>query len=271
LNKNLWIFCGLIGALISGDVHAECQDIEDEILSDSLCTKIRTYKSKDASERPTLLVALHGDSPWGPADYQYNFAKEISEKSNNLIAVGMLRPGYSDSMKRTSDGIRGKTVGDNYDETRIHQIAGAILQLKKYYHARKVVLAGHSGGAAITASLIALYPKLIDHAVIVSCPCNINEWRKDMYASSKYDGFKGDLESVSPIDLVKHIASGTEITMFVGNKDDVTKPNLNEEYKTALQQAGKKVTLNIIDGTHDIFMDSQVIGKLVTIVKSYNQ
>ena len=64
-----------------------------------------------------------------------------------------------------------------------------------------MILAGHSGGSAITASLIALYPHLVDHAVIVSCPCNINAWRKDMYVSSNYDGFKGDLDGISPIDL----------------------------------------------------------------------
>ncbi|NQY65466.1 MAG: hypothetical protein HRT38_17470 [Alteromonadaceae bacterium] len=130
MNKSSWIFTVIVGLFVASTVQAECLDIVNEVFNNETCTKIKTFKSKKVSKSPVLLVALHGDSPWNNPDYQYRFAKHIADENINLISVGMLRPGYTDPMKRTSDGVRGRTVGDNYDETRIHQIAGAIKSLK---------------------------------------------------------------------------------------------------------------------------------------------
>ena len=62
---------------------------------------------------------------------------------------------------RKSDGEMGLTVGDNYDDVRVKQITDAIKSLKHIHKAGKVVLIGHSGGAAITTRIIGLYPNLI--------------------------------------------------------------------------------------------------------------
>ena len=66
----------------------------------------------------------------------------------------MLRPGYTDPIGRTSDGVKGDAIGDNYDEKRVNQVAQAITELKKLYSPSKVILVGYSGGAAITTNLI---------------------------------------------------------------------------------------------------------------------
>ncbi len=240
----------------------------EEVCTQNNCTKIQAYKSKNLTETPVLVVVLHGDidPPQNLLSYQYNFSKIISERSNDVIAVGLLRPGYTDHLNRTSDGERGEAVGDNYDDARVLQIGAAIEKIKSIYKPRKTVLAGHSGGAAISAKLIALKPKLVDEVFLVSCPCNINVWRSDMYKRNRYDGFKGDLTISSPLDLVAHIAPSTGITIIIGRDDDVTKPHLSDEYHSALTHSGKKSRKVVIPGGHEIFMSSSVVAEILKSV-----
>jgi predicted esterase len=251
-------------------VHAGCEDSVNEIFAGNSCTKIKTYKSADVTENPILIVALHGDSPFNNPGYQYRFAKLVANKNSNVISVGMLRPGYTDSLGRTSDGVKGDAIGDNYDKKRVNQIAKAIIKLKKMYSPSKVILAGHSGGAAITANLISLFPLLIDHAFIVSCPCDVNAWREDMFSLTKKPIFKGNIEALSPIDLVEHLSKKTIISIFVGKDDKVARPILSERYKTAATKEGLNVSLEVIDGQHNIFLGSDIINAITEIVSSYN-
>lgn len=252
-------------------VNAQCNDSLNEVSVQGVCTKIKTYKSNKITETPVLVVNLHGDSPFNDPSYHYEFANYIAQHSVNTVSVGMLRPGYTDHLKRTSDGVRGETIGDNYDEPRIHQIAQAIVKLKAIHNSKNVILAGHSGGSVITAKLIALYPKLISHAFIVSCPCNISRWRADMYKSSQYEGFKRSLDTISPIKLVDDVSNETGITLFVGKNDKVTKPYLSNEYFSALKKAGKKVDYHVIDGDHELFLNPVILESVVNIVSTYNQ
>ncbi len=245
----------------------------EEACDQNVCTKTQVYKSKRLTKHPVLVIALHGDinPPQNFLSYHSRFAKTISEKSNNVIAVGLLRPGYTDHLNRTSDGERGETVGDNYDDARVRQIGTAIEKLKSIYKPKKTVLAGHSGGAAISAKLIALKPKLVDSVFLVSCPCNINAWRSDMYKRNRYDGFKGDLTIASPLDLVEDIDPNTDITIIVGREDDITKPYLSNEYHSALTREGKISRKLVINGGHEIFMSSTVIKTILQSIKNENR
>ena len=266
----VYIFAAVVGLLIASSAQAQCQTGMNEVLSNNACTKIRTYKSNDISEKPILLITLHGDSPFHNPSYHYKLARLVAEKSNNLVAIGMLRPGYTDAEDRVSDGIKGDAIGDNYDQSRVDQIAKAIQQLKAHYKSSKLILAGHSGGSAITANLIALYPGLVDHAFIVSCPCNINAWRKDMYKLTNKSIFDGDLEAISPIELVEHISNRTAVTLFVGKDDVVTNIALSNEYKSALEQAKINTTMHVVDGEHNIFLKGEIVDAITSVVGRYN-
>ncbi len=271
MNKIIKTCVLLVGFCLAISAQAQCQNIIDEVLVDKTCTKIRTFKSDNLSKNPILIIALHGDSPFNNPSYQYKFAKIVAEDSNNLISIGMLRPGYTDEMKRTSDGVKGDAIGDNYDKIRVEQIAKAIQKLKTHYKPKKVILAGHSGGSAITANLISLYPKLVDHAIIVSCPCDVNSWREDMYKLTKKPIFNGALETLSPIKLVKNISKTTKISMFSGKNDVVTKTSLSNEYKLALERLDIDVKLYVIDGEHNIFLNNNVISSTIKIISGYNK
>ena len=247
-----------------------CSDIANEVLVEGSCTKLKTYRGTDVGDAPVLVVALHGDAPFNNPSYQYEFAERIAAEAGNVISIGLLRPGYTDGQDRQSDGIRRLTVGDNYDTPRILQIANAIAHLKKHYNASKVILAGHSGGSAITAKIIAIYPNLVDHAFIVSCPCNINDWRADMFETSDYDGFKGDIDVESPDALIANIPPETGITIFIGDSDPVTRKYLSDNYVNALSRAGKKADYHIIEGNHAIFLNDMVIRAVLEKAKAYS-
>jgi predicted esterase len=270
MNRVLAVFSATICLFLANLVYAECDDILNEIFAGNSCTKVRTYRSANVTNKPLLVVALHGDSPFNNPGYQYRFAKKVAYKNSNVISVGILRPGYTDPLGRTSDGIKGDAIGDNYDEKRVNQIAQAITKLEMLYSPSKVILAGHSGGAAITANLISLFPLLIDHAFIVSCPCDVNAWREDMFSLTNKSIFKGKIETLSPIDLVEHLNKNTIISLFVGKDDKVARPILSEKYQTAAKKEGSKVTLEIIEGQHDIFLSPDIIYAITNIISRYN-
>jgi pimeloyl-ACP methyl ester carboxylesterase len=119
----------------------------------------RAYQSARLSAHPHLLVVLHGDAPGINPSYQYVFAQRAAAALNDVIAVGLLRPGYADGMGGKSEGSRGWAIADNYTAGDIASVAAALKALKTRYHAADLTLAGHSGGAALTADIIALYPQ----------------------------------------------------------------------------------------------------------------
>ncbi len=252
-------------------VHAGCEDNLNEIFAGNHCTKIKTYKYNEVTENPILVVVLHGDAPFNNPTYQYLFAQLVALKNSNVISVGMLRPGYTDPSGRTSDGVRGQAIGDNYDENRVNQMAQAIEELIKMYSPSKVILAGHSGGAAIAANIISLFPSLIDYALIVSCPCDVHAWRKSMFSSTNSPAFSGKINTLSPIDLVDRLSKKTTISIVGGKDDEVALPSFSEEYYKAVTKKGLKVTLELIEGGHDIFLRPEIIDNMNRIITDYNK
>ncbi len=85
--------------------------------------------------------------------------------NSDVVAVGLLRPGYIDPQGNRSDGERGESVGDSINVTNTEAIADAISGLRGRWNARKVVVAAHSGGAALAANILNRHPSLIDHAL----------------------------------------------------------------------------------------------------------
>ncbi|WDE08835.1 alpha/beta fold hydrolase [Thalassomonas viridans] len=267
--KSVVASIGILIMLISFSLHAstECNNIESEVFANGACTVIETYKSSILSASPTLAIVLHGDAPFWNPNVQYRVAQYLANNQKNVISIGMLRPGYTDDFNRQSDGERGETVGDNYDDKRVRQIGSSIEVLKEHYKAQKIVVIGHSGGAAITAKVSALFPELVNHAVIISCPCNINAWRKDMLKRNEYELFKGDLNISSPLELAKKVSVNTKVDLIVGKDDDNTKPYLTKQYYEALKKHGKNVYLQTIEGDHNIFQGKQVIATMLAAIE----
>ena len=103
---------------------------------------------------------------------------------------------------------------------------------------------GDSGGAAIAANILGQYPSLIDQALLVSCPCDSDLWRRHMLRRTGNNKlFQGRIETLSPIQQIKNISDDAKVVMVVGEQDDVTPPWLSERYQAAAAQLRKKIKL----------------------------
>jgi len=231
----------------------------------------RTYESEVVSAHPVLVVVLHGDGPppYQFPDYQYAFAAKLAAEDQNVVAVGLLRPGYTDPQGHHSQGCGGERDGDNWGAQDTDAIADAIAALKRHYKAREVVVAGHSGGAAIAANILGRRPKLIDAALLVSCPCgDVNRWRADMLQHTGFSVFKGNIQSLSPIDQIDGINPHVPIVMMTGTDDHVAPLAVAERYRAAAVKAGKDVTLIKLPGRpHNTFIYPKVFAELDAIIR----
>jgi len=229
--------------------------------------KTAVFRGADSNSLPTLVVVLHGDSPFGKPDYQDRFAARVAAAHPSVIAAAILRPGYTDPQGHTSEGARGQMTGDNYNAGNTDAIAAAIDGLKQRFHARRVVVVGHSGGAAIAANILGRHPSLAQAALLVSCPCDVQRWREHMFRKTGFAGFRGEIETLSPLKQLAGVFPGVTIRMVVGEKDDVTPPALSETYRAAAGKIGKPVTLTELAGeTHDILLLPAILTELARLL-----
>ena len=70
--------------------------------------------------------------------------------------------------------------GDNYTAHNVDAVANALQALKTKYGARRLVVVGYSGGAATAGVILGRHPELIDNAVLIACPCDLNIRRQGL-------------------------------------------------------------------------------------------
>jgi len=147
-----------------------------------------------------------------------------------VIAVALNRPGYADGEGRASQGANyGRS--DNYTAGNIAAVGGAIMALKAHYGARRVVYVGHSGGAAVGGVLIGRRPRLIDAAVLISCPCDIPRWLAERRRAPWS-------RCLSPSAYVHRVSAATEVIAITGSADANTTPDLARDYVAKLANRG---------------------------------
>lgn len=229
--------------------------------------QIEAFQRDTITKHPVLVVVLHGDSPFQNLGYQNAFAGEVAAKTQNIVAIGLLRPGYTDPDGNTSEGKWGKTNGDNWNAENTDAIADAIRELRERYQSHKVVVAGHSGGAAITANILGRQPGLIDAALLVSCPCDVKRWRVRMHKLTGNEIFEGEIKTLSAIQQVANISDQAKIVMIVGSEDEVAPPYLSESYRKKASELGKDIRLvHLEDKGHEIFLDAKVLDEFFELI-----
>ncbi|NEQ47666.1 MAG: alpha/beta fold hydrolase [Leptolyngbya sp. SIOISBB] len=225
------------------------------------------FQSANVDRRPVLCVVLHGDAPRNRPEYQYVMASRIAQANDNVVTVALLRPGYEDPTGNISDGERGDSVGDNWNAKNTDSIAEAIETLGETTNARKVVLIGHSGGAAIAANIVARHHSLIHGVVLVSFPGDVNHWRRHMFTKTGSDAFKGDIDSLSVLHDIDQISDALKIRLIVGETDDVTPPELGLQYAALLEDAGKTVDVVRVGGKgHEILLEPDVLQLVSKVI-----
>jgi pimeloyl-ACP methyl ester carboxylesterase len=225
------------------------------------CLHIRIYRGAAAVANPDLFVVLHGDL--GGPGYQYAAARKLAQVSDSVIAVGMLRPGYTDDSGNRSSGVEGRWVGDNYTTPVVDAIAAAIDTLRRTLKPGHVILVGHSGGAAITADLIGRHPRLVDAAVLVSCPCELSAFRRHMFDVQHQPIWWMPVHSLSPMDLAGEVDPSTMVTVIVGGSDNLAPPAFSRAYAARLEERHVPVKLIEIPGApHNILLDPRVLSEI---------
>ena len=218
-------------------VAASClADNKTRVKANDACLVIQAYG--EPAERTSLVVFLHGDTK-RIANQLFPMAKEYGSKG--IVSVGLIRPGYSDTDGNQSTGRSFRNRGDNYASSAIDPVAAAVKELKNFYNAEFVVLAGRSGGSAIAALIIAKYPGLADAVVLGACPCNVPQWR-----SMRGKGAWG--ASLSPHNYVDEVPKATKVIAVTGSKDSNTFPFLAKDYVSSLKDNGVDATYIEVPG-----------------------
>ena len=242
--------------------------------------KTRVYATETVSDAPILLIVLHGDIPNPPTSYQYYFAQAVTEgygavampepirarlgeslRYADIIAAGILRPGYTDEDGDRSDGNMGYAVTDNFTAEVVDAVAEVIAHLKAEYGARAVILTGHSGGAAISANVLGRRPELADSALLVACGCDPDAFYARRRITDPDPFWNQPNPSLRPLVLAADVPNDTRVRMVVGDQDELLP--MTQAYAEALQTHGGDVTVLVAEGLgHNIMFSNSVFETL---------
>ena len=226
--------------------HCSPADNLNWVIGKDECLRIITLNRDESASLDALVVYLHGDGyRGGPSDYLQHGASKVNNK--NVAHVTLIRPGYFDSTSNASTGIsdRKSRRGASYNSHNVEEIALAIQKLKDYHKPSKVIIVGHSGGAAIAALILGRHPGIASGAILAACPCNVNKWVQ-MVGKSSGRG------ALSPHDYVENIGPDVTIMALTGTNDNNTFPILAVEYIENLKKNNANGTFISVEGeTHN--------------------
>jgi pimeloyl-ACP methyl ester carboxylesterase len=231
--------------------------------------KTEVYSTTPLSARPVLVIVLHGDLFNPTPSYQYAFAQALTHgfdapampdpvrarlgvhtQVDDVVAAGLLRPGYTDNAGDRSDGDRGDARGDNYTAEVTGDISRAVRVLKERFMARRVVLVGHSGGATIAALVLGQHPDLADAALLVACGC-------------------GPTRSLQPGDVASGVRRDVIVRLLVGKEDAVTPPDVSLRYAEVLQERGIDAQVTVLPGLgHNIMFTQPVFTEIARLLRN---
>jgi pimeloyl-ACP methyl ester carboxylesterase len=232
--------------------------------------KSKIYENALLSQHPILIVVVHGDASDGsPSTYHYRFAEKAAATIPDAVVAAVLRPGYSDG-EDSSEGMRGFATGDNWAPEVVNAVATVLAELKDRYHPRRVILVGHSGGAAIVGNLLGLQgAAAVDGALLVSCPCDVTAWRKYMQSVKGGAIWERPVRSLSPLALVDGVPASAKIWLLVGSDDQITPSALTLAYAEALRNRNIAANVTIAPGlSHNILLEPIAMERLKEVAST---
>jgi pimeloyl-ACP methyl ester carboxylesterase len=159
--------------------------------------------------------------------------------------------------------MRGYATGDNYTPEVVNAVAAVLSELKDKYHPRRVILVGHPGGAAIVGDLLGRQGTTVDGALLVSCPCDLAEWRKHMPSVKGGPIWERPVRSLSPLALVDSVPTSAKIWLLVGRDDQIAPSALTLAYAEALRNRNVAVNVTIAPGLgHNILLEPVAMERL---------
>ena len=204
------------------------------------CLVFKAFGVETGGDSPILIMFLHGDvSAGGPASYMYKYAEQYARPG--VVSVAVLRPSYFDTEgNKSTDGDHSFSF-DSYTPGNIESVAEVVRGLKERYRAKRVILIGHSGGAAYVGVILGKYPNLASNAILAACPCDIGAWRNER-------GGRGWSFSLSPHSFARDIPQGTRVIAVSGEMDSAVNPRIPKKYIERLTERGIKAEYREIPG-----------------------
>lgn len=251
------VFAGLLLGLAGTATFAQSAKCPDGKPADGIeragearhCLVIRTLQPGQTSRitPKVLVIFLHGDNG-GRIELRADSgtAAVLAEKLQ-AVTIAMQRPGYRSDLG-TSDGETG-AGDDDYTPQNVDIIASALGNLRSLNPGKKILLIGHSGGAAMAALLASRFPGSADAYLLAACPCDVPAWRQWRGSAAGKSGVWS--RSLSPLAEAAKAGPDTLIRVVVGNKDENTLPQFSESYARALQARGVKTRVTYaMNATH---------------------
>lgn len=238
----------------------EHEDFETRVSGASECLIMQRY---GPAEPETMIVWLHGNvSTGGPADSHFKIAAKAAADlaAEKVLAVALVRPGYPDHTGAHSSGSDNGRA-DNWQTATVAEIGSVIERLRDRYRPRRLVLVGHSGGAAIAAVLMGMKPELAQAALLVACPCDMVAWRL---------GRRGlPWSSEDPLRWGDGVNAAARIVALTGSRDDTTSPDLARTYIAKLKARGIDAGFELVpDAGHiDILRSPALTDATARIVR----
>ena len=186
--------------------------------------------------RQNVVVLLHGDG--GPRKFYATYGKRLAQSRKDTTVIMLTRPAFT--------GPTGKSPGRNPDKNHYISSNNALLgeslrAISKSLNPERMIVVGHSGGAAMAAVATARFPGAADVVILAACPCDVPNWRRHRRAQRGKTG-TGWKDSQSPHKFARKIPSGTKMIVITGTKDDNTLPKFARTYVGIAQKAGANIT-----------------------------
>ncbi len=201
----------------------------------------------DTDHEPrVLIVLLHGD---GGGSLKQRHIDRWTTVGNALkdagqVVVFVIRPGYRSPAGDSSGWANPQD--DDYTPQNIERVAQALRALRERYRAAKVLLVGHSGGAATSALVLGRHPGAADAALLLGCPCDVPPWRA--HRSAQRGRNANWSRSLNPLDAVATIPTETPVITITGAQDDNTLPEFARRWTAEATSRGLAARFEAVHG-----------------------
>lgn len=194
-----------------------------------------------------LVVILHGDG--GPNRYAA-YAEALAGAAAGTTVVALTRPAFTGATG-TSPGQNPQR--DHYTPSNNALVAQSLQAMDASLRPGRIIVMGHSGGAAQLATIIATHPGTVDVAILAACPCDVPRWRRHRTGQDNWTA------SQSPLDVAGAIGRGTRVLAVTLARDGNTLPQFAERYIDAARAAGANATLSVPAGGSHSWSDYQPV------------
>jgi acetyl esterase/lipase len=153
----------------------------------------------------------------------------------------------------------------------IDELAATIQLLKSRRGTSRILLVGHSGGAALAADIAALNRGLVKHVFLVSCPCDVPAFRRHMAQLQWSPLWLLPTRSLSPMRTLDQMEKNTAVTAISGGNDPIALPQYAESYVAKARQLGISASMIVLAGKgHEILNDPAVISQIAKSLRDHS-